>query len=175
MDKLIHIEFTKPDPAKIKFPIVSWLIRLFQRSKYSHVRLRWQSTSGVEIIYEASGSEVKVIGELSQQDHPIEVVKSYTVKVSRDQYRALIRLFRYAGVKYGYLQILGIALVTIFKLAKNPFSDGRKSQVCSELVGLFITEVKKWDLPLDLDIAGPKEIDQQFAKLKIKHPTEFEG
>ena len=161
--RYVNIEFTNPKDKF--FPVFSWVIRAFQRTKYSHVRLHWKSSSGIDIVYEASGSEVKVIGEYAAKDNKVNVVKRYKVKVTNEEYRNLIRLFRFSSVKYGKLQVLGIGLAHIFGLKKNPFAQGRGSQVCSELVGLFLEQVKSWDHGLDLDIAGPLEIDKALQKL----------
>lgn len=158
----IYIEFT--EPVGKKFPVYSWIIKATQKTKYSHVRLRWKSTSGVEIIYEASGRSVKVIGEEAQDHHKVSVIDSYEIEVSPEEYKKLIRLFRYASVDYGVLQAIGIGIATAFNLDKNPFSKGRKSQVCSELVGLFLEEVKNWSICYNLDLAGPKEIQVQLDK-----------
>lgn len=173
MSRKVYIEFTKPDLRYKKFPVYSYAIRAVECTEYSHVRLRWQSTSGVEIIYEASGTGVKVIGKEAQSQFPVEVVKCYEVDVANEEYRSLIRLFRYASVTYGILQAFGILLVRMFNKKKNPFSDGRKSQVCSELVGLFLIEVKGWEIDFDLDVAGPKAIDKYLERCLQKYSNEI--
>lgn len=153
----IYIEFTSPKNKIL--PIYSWLIRLVEKTPYSHVRLRWCSKAGEELIYEAGGSSVRVIGKEAQNKHPVKVIYSYCVWITDEQYKGLIRLFRYAGVDYGVKQVFGIALMRLFSLRRNPFADGRKSQVCAELVGLFFKEVLKYPLHLDLDSAGVKDIN----------------
>ena len=156
--KTLAIEFTRP--KKGCFAILSQVIRAVQGTKYSHVRLRWTNTTGRDVIYEASGSHVKFIGELAQPQAPVEIMEAFELNLTIDQYRSLVDMcMRYAGLKYGKLQIVGIGLVTLFRLKKNPFADGKRSQVCSELVGRFLQEVVKIDIKFDLDIAGPKEIN----------------
>jgi len=151
----IFVEFTKP--RKTKIAVFSWLIRLVQGTPYSHVLLRWVNSVGVELVYEASGRMLKFLGPKAHKDR-YYVIRSYKIPVSRDEYRETIKLcMENAGVDYGLKQAFGIALVHIFKLKKNPFSDG---QVCSEIVGHFIEQVKKQNTGLDLNIAGPKEIDE---------------
>ena len=49
-----------------------------------------------------------------------------------------------------------------FNLKKNPFSDGVKTQVCSEIVGRFLQDVLGWGKDLDLDLVGPKEIRESI-------------
>lgn len=162
----VFVEFTRPK-GKI-LPIYSWLIRAIEGTPYSHVRIRWESTSGVELIYEAGGSAVRLIGEQAQDKHPVEVVKHYRFRITKDQYRNLIKLFRFAGVKYSIIQALGIPVSKLLGLKKNPFAQGRKSQVCSELVGIFLKEVLQIQADIDLDLAGPKEIDSILRQVVVR-------
>ena len=75
-----------------------------------------------------------------------------------------------AGVKYGLKQALGIAWVRINKLLgkliQNPFADGRKSWICSELVAAILVDVVKEDLTEDvtkyLESAGPRQIKEML-------------
>lgn len=159
----IYVEFTTPKCTKFK--VFSWIIRKFQGTPYSHVLLRWDNSVGVNVVYEASGSMLKFLGPAATKNR-YTVHKSYKIKIEREAYRRLIKLcMENAGIDYGVKQILGIALVHIFRLKKNPFSDGRKSQVCSEIVGRFLEEVVGWETGLDLDVIGPKEIDDYLKKV----------
>ena len=154
----VLIEFTRP--ANSSLAVFSWLIRKVQNTPYSHVRLRWINTTGRDVIYEASRTEVHFIGELAQPNHKVDILGVFSVELTGEQYRELVDLcMRYAGTKYGIKQILGIALVSLLRLKKNPFSDGTRSQVCSELVGRFLEEVVGLQLKVNLDVAGPKEIN----------------
>ena len=151
----LFIEFTRPSGAK---PI-SWAIRMIQGTPYSHVRFRWINSMGVEIIYEASGSRVKFIGPLAASSMKVDTVASVGYTLDRTQYRKLVEVcMTYAGVTYGTLQLIGIGLAQLFHLKKNPLSRGTKQQVCSELVGRVMEEVLGQKIPLDWDMAGPKEI-----------------
>lgn len=158
----VYVEFTRPKGKK--FPVYSWLIRAVEGTPYSHVRIKWESTSGVELVYEAGGSSVRLIGEIAAPNHQVEVMYSKEFEVTSEQYRKLIRLFRYAGVDYGIKQALGILVAKIFGMKKNPFAQGRKSQVCSELVVVFLEEVLGYEVGLNLDLAGPKDIYDWLSK-----------
>lgn len=162
MGKWITIEFTRPK----RFRLFSWMVRQIQKTEYSHVRLSWLGAGGsVPVIYEASGSNIKFIGPEAQQYHPVEIIKTYKVNIGRDDYRKLVQLcMTFAGVRYGVKQVIGMALVRVFALDKNPFADGRKSQVCSEVVGHFIENILGHKVGVSLDIAGPKEIDEALAE-----------
>lgn len=157
--RTLRIEFTQPIGKR--FPILSYGIRAIQQTEYSHVRLRWTNSTGKDIIYEASGNHVKFVGTLAQKDHKVKIIKYYELDLDTTHYRGLIDLcMEYAGVEYGKLQIVGILLATIFKLDRNPLANGKYSQVCSELVGRFLEEVMGYNLDINLDIAGPKQIDE---------------
>jgi hypothetical protein len=160
----VFVEFTRPKDKM--FPVFSWAIRLFEKTKYSHVRLRWDSVTGEQLIYEASGSSVKLIGRYANAKHPVDVVHSYEFSLTREQYRKMIGLFRYAGADYGVWQILGIAIAKLCGLKKNPFASGKYSQVCSELVGYFFTEALGMNIGQDLDTATPRDLKEYCDKLK---------
>ena len=154
------VEFTRPKDSKL----ISNLIMKIQGSKYSHVRVKWTSSSGITLVYEASRSSVKFVGPISQSNHPVEVIRCYKITVSPTEFRSLIDVcITYADVSYGTLQLIGMGLVRLFKLKKNPFGDGAKTQVCSELLSKILERVKKWHHDMDMEIAGPKELDLFMA------------
>jgi hypothetical protein len=154
------IEFTKPKNPKI----ISNLIMKVQGSKYSHVRVKWTSSSGITLVYEASRSSVKFVGPISQNKHPVEVVRSYRIAVDPVEFRSLIDVcITYADVSYGSLQLIGMGLTRLLKLKKNPFGDDIKTQVCSELVSNILEKVKNWKHDMDMEVAGPKELDLFMA------------
>lgn len=162
----IHIEFTRP--RNKLFPFFSYGIRLVENTKYSHVRLKWYNNrKDIWVVYEASGSNVKFKGPLAQKEEPVTVIKSYTVSIDKPKYDKLVKLcLENSGLNYGIMQIFGILLVKIFKLKKNPLSQGRKSQVCSEVVGRFLQEIIDIGHDLNLDTAGPKDIELTLESME---------
>ena len=165
-DRKLYIEFTRPHEDYKKYPLLSWFIRAFEQTPYSHVRLTWVNSTNRKVVYEASGMSVKFMGTIAQEDHKVVVCDSYEIDITREEYRALIDLcMEYAGISYGIMQLVGMGLTYLPWIEKNPYSDGRKSQVCSELVGAFLERVKKVDVAEDLDIAGPKDINKTLSKL----------
>lgn len=153
----VYIEFTSP---RKWFQPFAWVVRQFERTPYSHVRLRWTSTTGEELIYEASGSSVKLIGRYAQPLFPVKIHHAYEFNLTREQYRKMIALFRYSSVSYGVWQVLGIALAKLFKLKKNPLARGKYTQVCSELVGRFLVDVLGELVGTDLDTATPRDLKE---------------
>ena len=164
----VTISFTRP---KKFFKPLSWLIRVFDGLpglpvKYSHVALEWTCASlHMPIAYHASGANVHPInGNLFEPQ--IERTHQYKFVIEGDEIEKHARFYhKYTGTSYGQLQILGI-LLTKLKLTKsNPFTDGTRSQVCSEVVGNWLLEVKGIDIGSSLDEAGPKKIDEVLRKL----------
>jgi len=164
--KLI-IGFSKPK-NKI-FPIFSWLIRLVDCTPYSHVYVRWHSRgANADIAYEAGGTSIHFLCK-EVFEKKITPIKEYEIEITRETYMKLLHFCMTNAAKdYGTLQIFGIALQRLFKLNKNPLSKGRSAQVCSELVGSMLEDVIGEDIPIDLDIAGPKHIDDYLRDNKDK-------
>ena len=153
----IYIGFSKP--KNHKFPIFSWLIRLFERTRYSHVYIRWyDEKSDSSICFEASGRSVKFICKEVFEER-INPIHEFEITIDENDYFNLQHFaFNNSGKDYGVKQVFGILLVRLFGLRKNPFASGQKSWVCSELAGTVLSKVLDVDTGLDLDIAGPKDI-----------------
>ena len=166
--KAIFIEFTRP---KGKFKPISRIIRLIEGTPYSHIRIRFINRVGDELVYEVSGTSVKFVGPLALEDKKVDILYSYEYNITRSEFSKMIDLcVLHADLNYGYLQLFGIHLVRVFNLRRNPLSEGRKSQVCSEIVGRFVQEILKIDVPVNLDIAGPKDIKEALDGL---HSTKY--
>lgn len=161
----LYIGFSNPK-NKI-FPIFSWLIKKIEKTPYSHVYVRWYSIGAqVDVCYHASGKNIHFLSK-KVFEKEIEPVKEYEVEIDRESYRKLLKFcMMNAGKDYGFLQIIGIGLQRLFDLDKNPLSKGKSSQVCSELVGNIIEDVKGEDVEIDLDIAGPGDIEEHLIKNK---------
>lgn len=71
-----------------------------------------------------------------------------------------------SGSSYSLKQILGMSLVKMFNLKKNPLGNGSTSWVCSELVGFVLKRFKGAELTdSDIETAGPKKIFEICEKL----------
>ena len=160
----INIGFSKPKNKL--FPFFSWLIRLFEGTEYSHVYITWHSLGAkVDVYYEAGGSSVhfncKEVAEAK-----LNTIHLYEIYIPRSRYKKLIHFcMSNAGKDYGVKQVFGIAYSKLAsfitgKRVPNPLADGRRSQVCSELVGAMIEDVLDEETNLDLDIAGPRAIKE---------------
>jgi hypothetical protein len=159
--RTVWVEFTRPRG----FKPLSWLIRKVQKTEFSHVRLYWLGVGGtIPIIYEASGSSLKFIGPIAAKQMKIKIIHSFKLDITPAQYKDIVKICMInASIDYGKKQLIGIGLVHAFNLDKNPFADGRRSQVCSEIIGRILKMVLKWPIKLDLDIAGPKELYKEIS------------
>lgn len=162
----LTVGFSRPKGKLL--PLFSWAVRLVECTPYSHVYIRWTSSHGVPVVYEASGTSVKFVnGNLHEQD--VKTIDSFTFDISEQAKWNLVKFcLENAGSPYEVKQIVGILCVKIAKLfgrkIKNPFKSGRYTQVCSELVGYVLRDVLGKDLDLDLDTASPKDIYSYLEK-----------
>lgn len=145
----IYIEMTKPSSW---FAPLSILIRLLQwkwwtkqkwRDVPSHTRVKFfDKYHGVWWIYEASGSQLKYLGD-NKYTPKVDIVAQYEFYITRDsKKRAVVWVNQTTGMKYGKLQLVGLGLVKLFKYfgfkISNPFADGVKRAVCTETVFRFL-------------------------------------
>lgn len=155
----LTILFTK---SKKRLPLFSWLIRLIWDTEYSHTALVFHSKSyNRNLIYHASSVGLNFSSERVFNDQH-EVVYSQEIEVSEEAYRnIIIQSIDLAGLKYGFLQSIGIGLAYLAsKLGlpkSNPFADGRDKWVCSEWVAKALSEVYPEYKP-DLETVSPKEV-----------------
>lgn len=167
MDKL-YIGFSKP--KNNKFPIFSWAIRLVENTPYSHVYIKWHSDYlERDIIYQASGSSVNFM-EGSYFNNKAETLYEYEINIPNKSSKiAKQKAMDYSNRPYGIKQIFGILIVKIAKLfnkeIKNPFSDGKATWVCSEIVANILIELG-YNINISLDNVTPKDIYNFLESIK---------
>jgi len=164
----VDITFTKP---RGRFVPISWLIRIFDGlpkapAKYSHVALEWGCPYvGISSAYHASGSNVHLINK-KLFDKKVIRIKKYTFTLTEEELQKHSKfIFKYAGTTYSQKQIAGIFLTKAGLAKTNPFTDGNHGQVCSEVVGRWLWEVKGIDVGSNLDNTGPVQIDKFLESL----------
>ena len=109
----LTLVFTK---SKKRFPIISWLIRLWTGKPYSHVARKVIRRDWGAGYYQASEGKVNYEHEnIFFKKH--KVVKEYTLIVPREL-EMLIRkeCWKECGNKYGFLQNIGIIFVDICRV-----------------------------------------------------------
>jgi len=152
--------------SRKKLALISWLIRLYQRTPYSHTYLKFHSATLNRLLtYEAVGSGVRFIGN-QQWSKEAEEIHSFTIPVKKCNYITILQYcVDHAGSDYGFMQNVGVILARIFRMKSNPFKKGKN---CSELVAeVLIHEGYKFDKQLDL--ITPKDI---YKVLKDHHPLQ---
>lgn len=156
--KELSIVFTR---STKKFPVLSWLIRLWTWKPYSHVA-RKGKLHFVKGNHFYQASEGKVNYEY--EDHFYKnhvVVKEYKIKVPKELYSEMIsESWRQTGSKYGFLQNLGIVYVDICALfgkkKENPFKKGMN---CSELMYKTVFSKQFKNLKYNANTIKPHHIE----------------
>ena len=168
MRKLYAI-LTKPNNHR--FPILSWLIMLVERTNFSHVVAKWYIAALDRTThYEAVGKGVNfVCKELYEKNH--KEVEIYEFEVSSESLRDVARFCHdNAGRKYSKKGIFGLFLMRLFRLfgikIANPFRDGVYSQYCVETL-LRILRAAGYDIPADsiIESYGLVECHELLKKL----------
>lgn len=152
----VKIQFTRP--ANVTFPWFSWMVRLFEGTDYSHVRLMWKTGRGVPCVYEASAGGLHFKGPIADRGS-VEIIYEFSVWITQyDKGRLVDMCVRHAGLEYGKRQVLGIALARLMGVNYNPLSRGSRRQICSEVVLGFLSDICGWKTDLNRDLAGIKDI-----------------
>lgn len=163
--KKIRIGFSKPKD-KI-FPLFSWAIRLYERTPYSHVYIRWKTKWGTWLCYHAASVMIHFLGEYSFNKH-ITIVEEFEFGLSEEQFDKLMQFCtKYVGQDYALLEVLMIPFVDY--LARKGelvnYASGDNKQYCAELVMRAFGEMEGKKLTQDEDRVKLKQV-YQFVKDK---------
>lgn len=152
--KTITVGFSK---SLKKMAFGSLAIRIWMRTDYSHVYLKFYSQSlGRTLIYEAVGSGVRFIGQPAWEGHAKEM-HSYDIEISDEAYFVLMGFcVDNAGIEYGFLQNLGVVISDLLKLEKNIFREGAN---CSEIVGKVLI-MEGFAIDKSIDLVIPRDIKE---------------
>ena len=163
MAKLI-IGFSKPKDHP--FPVFSKLIQWFEGVDYSHSYVKWySSTYDTYLVYHAAGFGLHFLGE-KEASRRLDIVKEYELEVDPEIKRALVGYcIREAGTPYGLKTVFGLALTRIFKLRSNPFSDGDRTQFCSEAVANILSNHFNIELHKPAEEFGVRDLELLMKEL----------
>lgn len=135
----VKIAFSRP--ANMKFPLLSWGIRLAEWTKYSHVFIEIPKDAEVSasnyVLHAVVGKGVEF--RLAHKYYQtVEVVHSFNVSITDAQVSALMEWgHKYSGTKYSAWQLVGMVGVRFLNLfgikVKNPANNGLSEFVCTEL------------------------------------------
>ena len=151
MRKLV-IGFSTPK----KFALASFLIRLFQRSKYSHIYIKMlpsrRSPLPFDKVFQASHGDVNAL-KYNNFTELNKIVHEYTLEVSDEKYYEVANfLWEQLGKPYGFTQLLSIA----FK--RNKHKNESKAFICSELAGIVLRDFLGYDINKDQDLISLNDI-----------------
>lgn len=167
--RTIKLGFSRPSKEYKKFPIFSWIIRLFEWTPYSHIYAEFKSESlSRRLVYEASGLSVKFLGG-KLFDTRVEKIYEYDLEITESEYKKTLQFaIDNAGKPYGILQIFGLGWVILGrwfgKRWKNPFSNGNQAYVCSELVIHLLPELRD-KFGSDPDVVTPRDIWEYLEEI----------
>lgn len=156
--KTITIGFSKNTNS---WAIGSLLIRWFMNRPFSHTYLKFKEDQFSDsTISQETGAGCGYISETRFLSVDT-VVAEFPIQISDELYAEIMQdCHKYAGVKYGYLQNLGLAYARIMarlgiRLKRNPISDGMN---CSEWMCYILMEVYgKWT-DLDPNLVAPDDV-----------------
>lgn len=164
MDSIV-VGFSK---AKHWYKLGSKLICLVDNAPFSHTYIRFYAQKyDTWLIYEAKGAGVNFCSIDNFNDHAT-VVEEYLINITEEAKNKTVGYaIKNCGNPYGVIQLVGMAWVMLLKRLgckspKNPFTKGT---VCSELVGHILRDCLGEDVPQDLDIASPKDINILVKKI----------
>jgi len=153
----IYQTYTK---NKFPFNLFAVLIKIFQKTNYSHYALSYESETGRTEFFESTfAGGVKRIREDKFHQHN-ELKKEFIIEIAAERKDFLVFVQAYEGNSYGAFQILGLAAKILHIVKNNPLGKGAKRIICNELIILFLnwfnlTAIKDTD---KLDLNDTNEI-----------------
>lgn len=163
----IYIGFSK---SRKKLAFFSWLIRLWENTKYSHAYVIFPLEKyDTNLIYQASGSMVNFMGEKAFMEKHKPVYMYEVIIDENAYYRAMDYSIKHAGYKYAFKQIIGIMFMRFAKWfgkkISNPF-DG-KGYICTELVAEIVNNLEVSDVSISTEDVGLKELHAIVKQLNV--------
>jgi hypothetical protein len=132
--------------SKKKPPIGGWLIMLIQWRKFSHIGLKWTTSRGREIIYQASGHQVNFTGGYwVDQQH--KIVDEFYFQLDDKTFGELSDFcVDEAGAPYSITKGIGAWASRCLGLERNAISRDPRSYVCSLLMAKLLENyiLKNW-------------------------------
>jgi hypothetical protein len=120
--------------SKSKFPILGWLIQLFQGFiNFHHYALLVKANDGKLYTYDASGRTLhrESYSNFSLKYHFVAI---YEIPYVIDQKSFFRWIFPLEGTVYGNSQILGLFLMFLNIYKKNPYPNGLHKLICNEFI-----------------------------------------
>jgi len=145
----MKIFYLKCRPSNHPFPIVAWLIMLFQgmlpwrKESTSHRALLFTIGNTYAKVYDSNGSEGVNVSSFEDFITRYEIIESSQINASiskKDIYKWTEKVL---NAKYDYLQVFGLFLKrAIGFISFNSIGKNYKAMTCNELVLNFIQHFK---------------------------------
>lgn len=156
-----------------KFVPLSWLIRWFQKSDYSHIILKFRSDSlDRDLYYDASGQGLNFKNQHEVFSH-YEITDSFALEMTREQnILSLQWCIDNLHIKYGYAQIAYLALERVGKKLgiKVPFfvKNRRKRMICNEVGYYLLKDVLGDEIEINPDATDLNWLYAYLVKREVK-------
>ena len=132
----MKVQLLSCKPKNHPFPILSWAIRWFQKTSYSHNAIKYGN-----YIIDASGKDVRISASWEFLTR-YEIVEEISIEIDSNFEQFVNWTLLFVNKKYGFFQLVGIAL-QYFRLAKrNWFGNEERNLICSELIILLLRDFK---------------------------------
>lgn len=160
----LTIGFSKP---KSKFAVFGRAIMIYQGTPYSHCYVKYETSSEVFLIAQASKGMVNFMSVPAFELHN-SIVQEFDLDVTAKQFSAVKKKsMESAGLPYSILQICGILVADILGLKVNPFDTDKDTFVCSEYLGQILL-LLDYEITKDLSLLTPKDVHEIMEKKHAK-------
>ena len=131
----------KCDYRKYGFPanIFALLIKWHQKKGYNHFAIEFRDSDNDIYYIDASRHGVEMYDYVNFQNK-YKIEGGYVLEFDGHADDIYEWYYKHSGNEYGYLQIIGIFLKSLSLVRRNPFRDGPKRMICTELVARFVNE-----------------------------------
>lgn len=156
--KTFYVVLVKP---KAKFVPFSWIIRLFQGTKYSHCEFNF-NISNRNMYYGAVKPSVRLSNEHYFLEK-YEIIKKFSITLEDELFgeiRAMV--MEYSNSPYPVLETICLGISKLFGLKKNFYCDSRYLK-CSELLVRFLSKVA--DIKRDPEMTDVRDVDMVLTRL----------
>lgn len=166
----VYIGFSRP---RSWYNILSYLIRIVERTDYSHVYIRYEDQWLVRrFYYEAHGLNVHFTTESQWIDLAPIVTDVFFIEATKEQEKRVLQFcFDNVGKNYYFLTLIGIAIVLFLKMfwikIKNPIRAGKSGEICSKIVAQMLEEVFGVRVCDDLEAVKPVDVYKALEGMSI--------
>lgn len=127
-------------PKYSKLPILSWTIKYFQKTNYSHLAIY---SNGLVVDSTGKDTRIWAYHDFTKR-YKVEERVELDARITDREF--LWWSVRYLNREYGYIQLLGLFLMMI-GLRKNNYKNmSDRRLICSELVVLFLRDMYHVDI-----------------------------